>query len=303
MQHLLHRRSVLSLAALALTVAAAACVPAPRPSAEASPTRVILFPVNGKTTFSDTFGAGRSGGRSHAGQDLMAARHTPIVSPVDGTVTRVRHDSTGLSGNMLVVTDAEGWRYTFIHLNNDRPGTDDGFNRFDQAFADGMRSGQKVRAGELLGWVGDSGNAETTSPHLHFEMQAPDGTVVNPYPSIKAAQRNAMTAQDMAAAAPFGLVDSYAGVGGGVLRVQGWAIDRALDTSVVVSVYVDGNPVATGTADGSRPDLGQAFGRGEQHGFAVSTPALTAGAHQVCVVAHNAGAGGSARIGCADVTV
>lgn len=302
MKHL-RRRSVLSATALALALSAAACVPAPPPAAEASPTRVILFPVNGKTTYSDTFGAGRSGGRSHAGQDLMAARHTPIVSPVDGTVTRVRHDNTGLSGNMLVVTDAEGWRYTFIHLNNDRPGTDDGSNRFDLAFADGMRSGQKVRAGELLGYVGDSGNAESTSPHLHFEMHAPDGTLVNAYLSLRAAQRNAMSAQEMAAAAPFGVVDSYVAAGGGTLQVRGWAIDRVLETSIAVSVYVDGNPVATGSADASRPDLVPVFGRGDRHGFTVTTPALAAGVHQVCVVAHNAGAGGSARIGCADVAV
>lgn len=173
--------SVPVLAAAALLLAppvAAAPVPPP-----------ITFPVAGTATYIDSFGAPRSGGRTHAGQDLMAPKMTKVVAAADGVVTFLRHDTTGLSGNMLTVTGTDGWRYTYIHLNNDTPGTDDGANRYHQAFGPGIARGVRVTAGQHLGYVGDSGNAEDTAPHLHFEMQAPNGTVVNPFAALSTAQR------------------------------------------------------------------------------------------------------------------
>src|SRR5690606_22468758 len=113
----------------------AACVPAPpRPPAPVGPAeREMVFPVAGRTSYSDTFGAPRSGGRTHQGQDLMAARHTPLVAAADGTVTSLTWSNSGLSGNSLTITDADGWRYVYIHLNNDAPGTDDGSNVYERA--------------------------------------------------------------------------------------------------------------------------------------------------------------------------
>ena len=146
--------------------------------------RQLTFPVDGRVSFSDTFGAPRSNGRTHQGTDLMGAKMTPLVAAADGTVTSLRHDDSGLSGNSLTITDDDGWRYVYIHLNNDTPGTDDGANRFDQAFAPGLRRGDEVAAGDLVGYMGDSGNAENAGSHLHFELHRPDGTAINPYPSL-----------------------------------------------------------------------------------------------------------------------
>lgn len=167
-------------AATALAVSPAAAAPTPPP---------ITFPVSGSASYIDSFGAPRSGGRTHAGQDLFAPKMTKVLAAADGVVTYLKHDTAGLSGNMLTITGDDGWRYTYIHLNNDTPGTDDGANRYDQAFAPGIRKGVRVTAGQHIGYVGDSGNAEDTAPHLHFEMQAPDGTLLNPFTALSTARR------------------------------------------------------------------------------------------------------------------
>lgn len=196
----MRRRSPL-LTATVVAVAAVlgvACAPSPAPQRSSGATtttigtsaevRAMTFPVDGAVSFVDTFGAPRSGGRTHQGIDLMGAKMTPLVAAADATVTSLRHDSSGLSGNSLTLTDAEGWRYVYIHLNNDSPGTDDGANRFEEAFVAGLAKGTAVRAGQHLGYLGDSGNAEDAGAHLHFELHRPDGTVVNPYRSLLAAR-------------------------------------------------------------------------------------------------------------------
>ena len=186
-------RPLLVLMAAAALALGAACEAPPPPSTTtttvkpAPVVRAMTFPVAGGVKFSDTHGAPRSGGRSHQGQDLMGPKMTHLLAANDGTVTALRHDSSGLSCNSLTITDADGWKYVYIHLNNDRPGTDDGANIFDQAFVKGLRRGSIVRAGEHIAYMGDSGNAEDAGSHLHFELHRPDGTVVNAYPSLKAA--------------------------------------------------------------------------------------------------------------------
>ena len=152
-----------------------------------SPVRPITFPVSAGASYSDTFGAPRSGGRSHAGQDLVSAKGTPLLAAVSGRVTRLRHDLSGLSGNSLPITADDGWSYVYIHLNNDSPGTDDSANRFEYAFAPGLTLNKRVTAGELVGFLGDSGTAEQTVAHLHFEIRQPDGAVINAYASLRAA--------------------------------------------------------------------------------------------------------------------
>jgi murein DD-endopeptidase MepM/ murein hydrolase activator NlpD len=196
----MRRRSPILTATVAAVVAVlgVACAPSPAPSRSTGATtttidttaelRTMTFPVDGPVSFVDTFGAPRSGGRTHQGIDLMGAKMTRLVAAADATVTSLRHDSSGLSGNSLTLTDAEGWRYVYIHLNNDSPGTDDGANRFEEAFVAGLARGTEVRAGQHLAYLGDSGNAEDTGAHLHFELHRPDGTVVNPYRSLLAAR-------------------------------------------------------------------------------------------------------------------
>lgn len=304
-------RFLFAVATLA-TIALAACAPpAPAPAKTPSknsapvgpPTRNIVFPLAQSVKYSDSFGAGRSGGRAHEGQDLMAPKGTVAVAAAAGTVTMVRHSSDGLSGNMLRITDPEGWQYVYIHINNDTPGTDDGANVFEQAFVDGIRQGQQVVPGEPIAYVGDSGNAESTGSHLHFEIRSPDGAAVNAYSSLVAAPVAPLSTAQVEGNAPFGAVDAVTTAAGEV-HAAGWALDRVLDTSVPVSVYVDGNPRVTQVAKLDRPDIATAFpGRGAAHGFDIGVSGVSAGTHQVCLVAHNAGAGGSARIGCSTVTV
>jgi len=154
--------------------------------------RPIVFPVAGRNSYSDTFGACRSGcTRGHEGTDIMAAQLTPIVAARDATVKWLKDTATpdGSQGNYVMLKDAEGWEYWYLHVNNDSPGTDDGANPEDWLFGPGIEVGAKVKAGQLLSFVGDSGNAEGTAPHLHFEIHKPDGSIVNPYRSLQAATR------------------------------------------------------------------------------------------------------------------
>lgn len=287
----------------ACVLAATACVasgPSAPPPADA-PTRAITFPLATSVRFSDSFGAARSGGRSHEGQDLMAPKGTIAVAAATGTVTFLRHSNDGLSGNMLRITDADGWQYVYIHLNNDTPGTDDGANVYDQAFVDGIRKGQKVVAGEPIAFVGDSGNAENTGAHLHFEIRDPDGVAVNAYSSLRHAPVAPRGLLEVIAAAPFGSVDVIANPSTSMVTASGWALDRVTDEPVAVSLYVDGNPVATAVANRPRPDVAAAHPtRTGDHGFEVVATGIVPGPHRVCVVFHNAGeGGGSLRAGCA----
>jgi murein DD-endopeptidase MepM/ murein hydrolase activator NlpD len=140
----------------------------------------IIFPVAGEHSFVDTFGAPRDGGRRrHKGNDIFAAKGTPVVAVADGTIALM--DTGDLAGQYIALRHDDGWRSMYMHLNNDTPGTDDG-----QAigFAEGIKEGMRVMAGTVIGFVGDSGNAETTAPHLHFELHQPDGLKVNPFKAL-----------------------------------------------------------------------------------------------------------------------
>jgi hypothetical protein len=303
---MLHPRSLIRAArplcaAVLLTTAAAACQPVPG----VVPLRTIVFPVAANVRYTDTFGAARSGGRSHEGQDLMAPKGTVAVAAVDGVVTSVRHDTSGLSGNMLRITDAEGWQYVYIHLNNDRPGTDNGANRYDEAFADGIRAGQRVKAGEPVGFVGDSGNAENAGSHLHFEIVDPQGVAVNAFSSLQAAPMAALSPAQLDASRPFGHIDVLASSGAGSVAAVGWAADHAVASPSDITLLIDGNPHATFPAAGSRPDVAAAFpGITAEHGFSRTIAGITPGLHHACLVVHNAGAGGgSTRLGCVDLAV
>ena len=152
--------------------------------------RDIVFPVAGTHSYSDTFGACRSGcTRGHEGTDIMTPKLTPLVAARDATVTWLKDTATpdGSQGNYLMLRDAEGWEYWYIHINNDSPGTDDGANPSEWIFAPGIERGATVDAGELVAYAGDSGNAEWTGSHLHFEIHNPDGEVINPYRSLQVA--------------------------------------------------------------------------------------------------------------------
>lgn len=134
-------------------------------STVSAPVGGMVCPVQGAVAFSDTWGAPRSGGRAHQGVDMLAARGTPTVAPVSGTVTFRGNSTGGLSWHL---NGDNGTYYYGTHLDSYGP-----------------KSGH-VNAGELIGRVGDSGNARGT-PHLHFEIHPGGGAAVNPYPATRAA--------------------------------------------------------------------------------------------------------------------
>lgn len=128
----------------------------------------ILMPVEGVrvSDIADTWGAPRSGGRSHQGQDIFATRGTPIRSVVDGYVTRIAN--SGLGGKHVFVTGAGGRRYYYAHLDE---------------FAE-LSYADKVTTDTVLGFVGNTGNAINTPPHLHFGVYSKSGAI-NPLPLIE----------------------------------------------------------------------------------------------------------------------
>ncbi len=156
--------------------------------AQLSTIRTIVFPVIGTTSFGDDFGDGRSGGRTHEGNDIFGKKMWPLVAAVDGTISTVVYPQATW-GYSVTIRDADGYRYNYLHINNDNPGTDDGQGGGFFAYAPDVMRGNKVVKGQLIGWMGDSGNAESTTPHLHFEIRAPDGDPLNPYQSLRNATK------------------------------------------------------------------------------------------------------------------
>jgi peptidoglycan hydrolase-like protein with peptidoglycan-binding domain len=130
------------------------------------------------------FGACRDGcARRHEGVDILAPKMTPVYAAADATVYWL-----GASCCSVSLQHDDGWQTWYIHLNNDTEGTDDGLG---WGIAEGIVPGARVAAGQLIGWVGDSGNAEDTTPHLHFELHAPGGIKVDPYPALALAHTGA----------------------------------------------------------------------------------------------------------------
>ena len=122
-------------------------------------------PVNGAVSFTDTWGAPRSGGRSHQGVDMIASRGTPLVAIESGTVSKTSNG--GLGGKTVWLRSDTGHSYYYAHLDG---------------WASGLAAGDHLEVGELLGYVGNTGNAVYTVPHLHFEYHPNGGAAVNPYP-------------------------------------------------------------------------------------------------------------------------
>ncbi len=146
----------------------------------------IAFPVLGEVSYANTFLDSRSRGRIHHAADIMAKKMQKIVAAVDGKIEFAPMVEPSY-GYMIIQRGSDGIIYNYVHLNNDTPGTDDGNGGVENAYAPGIKKGVYVKRGDFLGYVGDSGNAESTGAHLHFEIY--DGkTPVNPYPLLKKSQ-------------------------------------------------------------------------------------------------------------------
>ena len=123
-------------------------------------------PVQGGASFIDSWGFPRSGGRRHKGVDMFNSRNTPLVAVVNG---RIKFSSNSLGGLSTHLYAADGTVYYYTHL---------------EGHPTNISSGQNVSAGTTVGFLGNSGNARYTSPHLHFEIR-PGGVAVNPYPTVR----------------------------------------------------------------------------------------------------------------------
>lgn len=124
----------------------------------------ILCPMNG-SAYGDSWGAPRSGGRSHEGVDMLAPMGTPIYAVVSGVIN---FKQNRLGGNAASLVGDNGNRYYYAHLSS-----------YEGA-------SRRVTQGEVIGYNGDTGNA-TGTPHLHFEVHPGGGLAVNPTPSVRVA--------------------------------------------------------------------------------------------------------------------
>ncbi|MGB3733800.1 MAG: M23 family metallopeptidase [Ilumatobacter sp.] len=169
-------RQAAAAAAAAEAAAVAAATPAATPPQAAAPAQVapeaapsssgsnLACPVAGPRAFADTWGAARSGGRSHQGVDVISPGGTPLVAMESG---RVEFKSNGLGGQTLRLYGASGTRYYYAHLS-------------------GYEGGNRpVNKGDVVGYVGRTGN--TTTNHLHLQIHPNGGQPINPYPITRAA--------------------------------------------------------------------------------------------------------------------
>jgi murein DD-endopeptidase MepM/ murein hydrolase activator NlpD len=188
-----HRTTARGILLLALTTAALAVSDASAYNpVDQTPGRAnaapIVFPVVGAVTYGDDWGDPRGNGR-HAGNDIVAARRALAVAAEDGKVKFWTTSSR--AGCMLYLYGASGTTYLYIHLNNDLTNGNDNRGKCvaGVAYANGLKSGAKVRAGQPIAFVGDSGDADGIHPHLHFEVHPKDGPDVDPYPYLQQARK------------------------------------------------------------------------------------------------------------------
>ncbi len=171
--HLRLTRALAALTVLSAALLAGGAVPA---SAAPSPKyvfgEIVNYPLVFPVAAPHVLGSGSHfwdprGTEIHHAQDIMADKMTEVYAVASGTVTWI-----GSTCCTITITHDDGWASHYVHLNNDLdPVADDGLG---WGIAPGIVRGSRVERGQLIGWVGDSGNAEYTAPHLHFELKAPD---------------------------------------------------------------------------------------------------------------------------------
>jgi murein DD-endopeptidase MepM/ murein hydrolase activator NlpD len=132
--------------------------------------QLSVFPVQGVCSFENTWHAPRGGGRLHLGVDIIAAEGNLQYAVVDGTITKLYTAGTDkLSGNGIRLTAADGTYFFYGHMSR---------------LADGITVGTKVKAGQVVGYTGHTG--DTNTPHLHFEVHPGGGEAIDPTPIVAA---------------------------------------------------------------------------------------------------------------------
>jgi murein DD-endopeptidase MepM/ murein hydrolase activator NlpD len=150
----------------------------------------FVFPVAGPTTIGGPFGAFRADTGFHEGNDLFADFGTPVVAVADGTLEKV--GSLPISGNRLWVYADGGDQFFYAHL---------------ASFAPAAVDGRHVEKGTVLGYTGNTGDAEPTPPHLHFEIHPNGGKAVDPNDFLVAWQKRAGAALGGSAERPGALIE------------------------------------------------------------------------------------------------
>jgi murein DD-endopeptidase MepM/ murein hydrolase activator NlpD len=164
--------------AAATSALAAAATPSP---AQVATPSALLIPVAGvrAAQLSDTFNDSRDGTRRHEALDIMAARGTPVLATSDGTVAKL---FTSVPGGLTIYEfdPTSTYAYYYAHLDH---------------YAPGLAEGKAIKRGDVIAYVGSTGNASADAPHLHFaifvlgpEKQWWKGTAIDPYPLLAGPQ-------------------------------------------------------------------------------------------------------------------
>ena len=180
----------------------------------------LVFPVLGASHYTDDFGDARGQG-GHQGNDLLAPKRALALAAEAGRISF--HTTSARAGCMLYLNGESGTQYLYIHLNNDLTAENDnrGSCVAGVAYADGLKDGAKVAAGQPIGYVGDSGDANGGGSHLHFEVHPGGGGAVSPYPYLQKARR-------LLFAAKTGSTFTLA-LTGKILTAAGEALELSLD--------------------------------------------------------------------------
>lgn len=144
------------------------------PAATTAPTGsdpyLSIFPVQGSYSYFDDYGAARHQG-AHQGIDVMADKGTPLVAVADSSVNRLTRTESGLGGIYVWLKRADGTEYYYAHMASITPG---------------LEAGDKVKAGQIIGTVGNTGDARYGAHHLHFEIRLAGNRIINPYTHLVA---------------------------------------------------------------------------------------------------------------------
>jgi hypothetical protein len=148
----------------------------------------LIFPVVGPATYTDDFGDPRGNGR-HEGNDIVAPKRALAVAAEAGRIEL--WTTSTRAGCMLYLHGASGTKYLYVHLNNDLTKGNDNTGKCagGVAYTKGLKTGAEVAAGEPIGYVGDSGDADGIASHLHFEVHPKGGAAVSPYRYLRSARK------------------------------------------------------------------------------------------------------------------